>query len=74
MKIILLLSLTILFYSCNEANTKKNNTNFVITDFETPLVIIEVDSCQYLFGDWGYAAVLTHKGNCKFCAKRNKKI
>ncbi len=27
--------------------------------------IITIDSCEYVYGPWGNATVLTHKGNCK---------
>jgi len=35
--------------------------------------IIEFDSCEYLISGYGYSQMMTHKGNCKFCAKRNCK-
>lgn len=30
-----------------------------------PLTVVMIDSCEYLYGPWGNASVLTHKGNCK---------
>lgn len=30
-----------------------------------PLTVVVIDSCEYLYGPWGNASVLTHKGNCK---------
>ncbi len=67
------LLLTILSCGCHEVNTPRKNTGFVVIEDRGPLLIVEVDSCEYLFGDWNYAAVLTHKGNCKFCLERTKK-
>jgi hypothetical protein len=29
-----------------------------------------IDSCEYYHGTY----MLTHKGNCRFCAERNKKM
>ena len=29
-----------------------------------PLTVVMIDSCEYLYGPWGNASVLTHKGNC----------
>jgi hypothetical protein len=29
-----------------------------------PLVEVKIDGCEYLYGPWGNATVLTHKGNC----------
>lgn len=34
--------------------------------------IIVLDSCEYYSNN--YTFDLTHKGNCKFCAERNKKM
>ena len=67
------LLLTILSCGCREVNTPKEDTGFVVREGANPLTIVEVDSCEYLFGDWHNATVLTHKGNCKFCLERNKK-
>jgi hypothetical protein len=67
------LLLTILFCGCQEVNTPRKDTGFVVRKDKDPLIIVEVDSCEYLFGDWGDATVLTHKGNCKFCLERTKK-
>ncbi len=35
--------------------------------------IIEFDSCEYIMRSTGYHGYLAHKGNCKYCAERNKK-
>ena len=35
---------------------------------DIPLTVVIVDSCEYLYGPWGNATVLAHKGN------RNKPI
>ena len=67
------LLLTILSSGCHEVNIPKKNTGFVVIEGAEPLTIVEVDSCEYLFGDWGQATVLTHKGNCKFCLERTKR-
>ena len=67
------LLLTILSCGCREVNTPRKNTGFVVKEDYEPLIITEVDSCEYLFGDWGNRTVLTHKGNCKFCLERTKR-
>jgi hypothetical protein len=36
------------------------------------LKLVNIDSCEYLYGEWGNATVLTHKGNCKYCTQRIK--
>ena len=38
------------------------------------LKVIEYDGCEYLlFGQYSYAGLLTHKGNCKYCEQRRNK-
>ena len=36
------------------------------------LKLVNIDNCEYLYGEWGNATVLTHKGNCKYCTQRIK--
>lgn len=67
------LLLTILSCGCREVNTPRKDTGFVVREDKDPLIIVEVDSCEYLLGDWADATVLTHKGNCKFCLERTKR-
>ena len=50
--------------SCYEPNVKRESTGYVIQSGCSPLKIVNVDGCQYLYGEWGYGTVLTHKGNC----------
>ena len=50
--------------SCQEPNVQRENTGYVVMNGSNPLKIVKIDGCQYLLGDWGYATVLTHKGNC----------
>ena len=64
--------MAVLFTGCHEVNTPKKNTDFIVKNYYSPLVIVKLDSCEYLFGEWGDATVLTHKGNCKYCTERNK--
>ena len=35
--------------------------------------VVEYDSCEYLIGGSGKSQMMTHKGNCKYCAKRSLK-
>ncbi|MEK6829132.1 MAG: hypothetical protein AABY15_03315 [Nanoarchaeota archaeon] len=41
------------------------------TDSEE-FVIIEIDSCEYLYAFHDRGAMITHKGNCKFCSNKLK--
>ena len=76
-KVLSIILLSTILSSCEEVNieevnTPKKNTRFVVKEGYHPLTLVEVDSCEYLLGEWGNATVLTHKGNCKFCLERNK--
>ena len=53
--------------SCSSpgTNVPQSNTTYKVGEHFTPLEIVVIDSCEYLYGEWGYATVLTHKGNCK---------
>lgn len=44
------------------------------SDAYTPgMVVYVIDSCEYIGnGTQSNAALLTHKGNCRFCAERNR--
>jgi hypothetical protein len=65
MKKIYLVSLIFLFlFSCSNSN-KKSREKIKMKDSETLLEIVIIDNCEYLYGAWGNATVLTHKGNCK---------
>ena len=57
--------------SCTQQNVKSKKTEFQVGSFFNSLQIIEIDNCEYFYGEWGNATVLTHKGNCKFCTERN---
>ena len=72
MRIIFIAVMLITLASCREPNVKVKNTNYVINDDCSPLSIIIVDRCQYLFGDWGNRTVLTHKGNCNNPVHKSK--
>ena len=71
-KVLSIILLSTILSSCEEVNTPKTRTRFVVKEGYGPLTLVEVDSCEYLLGEWGNATVLTHKGNCKFCLERNK--
>lgn len=57
--------------SCKEANVKSEGTGLVLQEGYNDLKIVTLDSCEYIFGPWGNATVLTHKGNCKHCKIKN---
>ena len=63
-----MLAFVFYFSACNEnSKPQKENKTFSISYGRSALKLIEIDSCQYLIGEWGKATVLTHKGNCSHC-------
>jgi len=70
MKKVLLILVVLALYSCGElpeVNVDKKKTTYVLKEYYSPLEIITIDSCEYLYGQEGHAIMLTHKGNCKNC-------
>ena len=65
MKRILAITLILGLFSCKEPNVEKKTTTYRICNDMDPLEIVTIDGCEYLYGPWGNARVLTHKGNCK---------
>jgi hypothetical protein len=63
-KVILATLLIGMMGSCNKPNVPVKRTNYLVFEEFSPLKLIVIDSCQYLFGDYGSSSVLTHKGNC----------
>lgn len=64
MKKLFFLTLTTFLFSSCENDYKKGTKSYSFSKYNVDLVEINIDGCQYLYGDWGYATVLTHKGNC----------
>lgn len=55
--------------SCRPTRQTRTIENVSGTCFD----VIEIDGCEYVIGNSGYKGYLAHKGNCKYCAERNKK-
>ena len=64
MKNLILLALLIGMMGCQEPTVDMNSTKHVLSYGHNPLQEITIEDCQYLYGEWGNATVLTHKGNC----------
>ena len=64
-KIITIIILCLTLIACEKANIFKKSTQYNLLNNYPPLDLVIIDSCEYLFGEWGNATVLTHKGNCK---------
>ena len=55
---------TLALFGCNESNVKTETTEIYVDGSRKSLKVVTIDSCQYFYGEWGSATVLTHKGNC----------
>lgn len=49
---------------CRSSNVETKSTRYVVEGMYEAIKIVNIDGCEYLYGDWGGATVLTHKGNC----------
>ena len=70
------LLVAVIFCGCDDMNRAEERSKVFKTAVEVngyQISIIEFDSCQYLISGVGYSQMMTHKGNCKFCAERSKK-
>lgn len=63
-KLIKLTAIILTLTGCNSGNVETHQTEYKLNDMN-PLKLVVIDSCEYLYGPWGNATVLTHKGNCK---------
>ena len=68
-KLILLLVLAFAMCGCNPPEIQSPKTSNDICNINGWYCSIEIDGCEYIQG--GY--MLSHKGNCKYCAERRKK-
>lgn len=66
---ILVVAFCLILYAC-EGNVEQKSTPYKLNG-GVDVEIVIIDSCEYLLSGVGYSQMITHKGNCKFCAKRN---
>jgi hypothetical protein len=72
MKILVILG-TLALFGCNGSNVKTETTEIYVDGSRKSLKVVTIDSCQYFYGEWGSATVLTHKGNCNNSAHNQSK-
>jgi hypothetical protein len=60
---LMLIALTIGVMGCTERNIPSQKTEYIVNTYGKVEIVV-IDSCEYLYGPWGNATVLTHKGNC----------
>lgn len=82
MKYIIFILTIILLCSCEETTTTKQKAvKRVTSNYNTAYNVVEIDGCEYIVrhnpvrehnGPKRDIISITHKGNCKYCLKRNK--
>lgn len=65
-KLLLLALLAMIMVGCKDKSYESYNTD--------GYSITIIDSCEYIINSNAYGDVVVHKGNCKFCMERNKKM
>ncbi len=79
MKKLALISSLFLLFSCGNNDTVTIDKQNVIGKFPygeiDDLSVVEIDSCEYIVCNSirNKDIAITHRGNCKLCAKRNLK-
>lgn len=63
-KILFILVTVLLLSSCEKTTTVYSNKGHL------PWRVVEIDSCEYILDHY----MLAHKGNCKYCQERNRKM
>lgn len=65
---------TLTFCACGNVDNNRVQTESLETHVGSGISIITVDSCEYVWVKKGYGGGLSHKGNCKYCARRVNKM
>jgi hypothetical protein len=76
MKKLFVVLVSICLLSCNDNNEPLNYQSVGTRNGVAHLSTVIYDSCEYIYDSnlkLSVPAVFTHKGNCKFCAKRKVK-
>ena len=65
MKAIISILIILVLTGCGlmDNNIETKSTEYKIKGHPS-IKIVNIDGCEYLYGDWGNATILTHKGNC----------
>ena len=68
--LLLAVAVAVITISC-QTNVETKTTPFMIEGMGVD--VFTIDSCEYIRVNSGNGTWGSHKGNCKFCAERNKK-
>ena len=67
-KIIALALLATIMVGCKESTN--NDRNYATCERGYTYEVLVIDSCEYFRSSY----ILAHKGNCRYCAERNRRI
>lgn len=72
-KIILLAFITMMMVGCYQAKAYHDKQIDLVGDYEIKTIVYQ--GCEYVVMDSHYKihAVITHKGNCRFCHERRQR-
>ena len=51
-----------------------DNPNYTRGTDKDAFRVVEYDSCEYVIRECGHQGFLAHKGNCKYCQERMRKL
>lgn len=67
--IVYLITIILIFLLASCENKENSKENYV-----DGYHVVVVDSCEYLRKTIGRSGYMAHKGNCRFCAERNRRM
>ena len=67
--LVYMITIIIIFLLASCEEKEKNKENYV-----DGFHVVVVDSCEYITRSFSNGCIMAHKGNCRFCAERNKRI
>ena len=67
--LVYMITIIIIFLLASCEGKEKNKENYV-----DGFHVVVVDSCEYICTTRVHSGYMAHKGNCKYCLERNKKL
>ena len=67
--LVYMITIIIIFLLASCEKKEKNKENYV-----DGFRVVVVDSCEYIIRPYYRGGIMAHKGNCRFCAERNRRM
>ena len=71
------LLVAVIFCGCESDNSEQQEEQKPLNQIQSietgDVQVVQIDSCEYVVWNYGYAGGIVHKQNCKFCVERSKK-